>query len=95
MRVSLSVTTAHDELHISVEDRGPGIAPEDEARLFEPFFRGRSEGAERGAGLGLALCKAIADAHLGTLALHRKMDGGSCFTLSLPLDRRQPSGAAA
>ncbi len=42
---------------------GPGVRPEDEARLFEPFFRGEAQAPGHGAGLGLALCKAIAEAH--------------------------------
>ena len=57
---------------LSVKDRGPGIAPDDESRLFEPFFRGEAETDARGAGLGLALCKAIAEAHGGTLACARR-----------------------
>jgi len=75
-------------LVVSVKDCGPGIAAADEAYLFEPFLRGEARGAGHGSGLGLALCKAIADAHGGTLAFYRRRHGGSRFTLSLPLERQ-------
>jgi two-component system sensor histidine kinase KdpD len=76
-----------------VADRGPGIAPEYEARLFEPFFRGEAKGAGEGAGLGLALCRAIADAHGGTLVFARRRQGGSRFTLTLPIEPQPEAGA--
>lgn len=84
--IEVAVCARSDKLLVSVEDRGPGIAVEDEGRLFEPFFRGRHETVERGAGLGLALCKAIAEAHGGELGMRRRQGGGCCFTLTLPLD---------
>ena len=89
--IELGVCAVGSQLLVSVKDRGAGISIENEARLFEPFFRGRHEIGERGAGLGLALCKAIADAHGGTLGLRRRPQGGSCFTLSLPVDPKQPA----
>ena len=58
--ILLSACRAPDAVVVSVADRGPGVTPEDEARLFEPFFRGEAKAAGEGAGLGLALCRAIA-----------------------------------
>ena len=70
---------------LEVRDRGPGFAPGEEKRLFEKFYRGKSEGV-RGAGLGLAICRAIVTAHRGTIeALHRP-GGGAIFRIRLPLD---------
>jgi two-component system sensor histidine kinase KdpD len=89
--LELAVRAAPQGLLVSVKDRGPGIAAEDEARLFEPFFRGRHETGERGAGLGLALCKAIAEAHGGQLEMRRRPRGGCCFTLTLAVDAQQPT----
>lgn len=83
--VEVVVRPDADRLRIDVQDRGPGIPVEDEARLFEPFFRHRHETGARGAGLGLALCSVIAAAHGGELAMHRRTGGGSRFTLTLPI----------
>ena len=71
---------------VSVGDRGAGFSADDEARLFEPFVRGEARRPGEGAGLGLALCKAIAEAHGGRLAFARRRRGGSRFTLVLPLE---------
>jgi two-component system sensor histidine kinase KdpD len=71
-------------LLIGVEDRGPGFEPGLAARAFEPYVRGAS--ATRGAGIGLALCKAIAEAHGGTLEARARRHGGAAVVLSLPLE---------
>jgi two-component system sensor histidine kinase KdpD len=91
--VGIAAGRERDVVSLSVEDRGEAIAPETEARLFEPFFRGEAKGEAHGAGLGLALCKAIAEAHGGSLAYARRRGGGSRFTLALPLEA-QPQAAA-
>jgi len=71
---------------LTVSDTGPGIAPEDMPHVFERFYRadksrGRAEGR---AGLGLAICKAITEAHGGTLAAESSPGAGAAFTLRLP-----------
>ena len=83
--VHLTVIQRGDRLLLSVKDRGPGLAPGDESRVFEPFYRGRDAGDARGAGLGLALCRAIAAAHGGSLGVSRRVRGGCRFTLALPV----------
>ena len=83
--VELTVVQRRDRLLLSVKDRGPGLAPGDESRVFEPFYRGRGAADARGAGLGLALCRAIAAAHGGSLVVSRRMRGGCRFTLALPV----------
>ena len=55
-----------DSVIIEVRDRGPGIPPGNEERIFEKFYRGKSDGI-RGAGLGLPICRAIVEAHRGTI----------------------------
>ena len=92
--IELAVAQGDGELRVCVNDRGPGIAQADAVRIFEPYRRTDRSG-QRGAGLGLALCKAIADAHGGTLALHRREGGGSSFLLTLPVARSQPVGSVA
>jgi len=87
--IDLSVSASEQELLVCVKDRGPGIPQDRVATLFEPFSHNDHSG-ERGAGLGLAVCRAIATAHGGTLTLRRRSGGGSSFTLALPVDPQQP-----
>ena len=75
---------------IEVRDRGPGVPPGDEERIFEKFYRGKSENA-RGAGLGLAICRAIVEAHRGTIQALPRAGGGTTFRISLPLESRVTS----
>jgi signal transduction histidine kinase len=71
---------------ITVEDTGVGIAPEDLARIFEPYTKGayREGGSSTGAGLGLAVIRQIADAMHGEVAAEPRAEGGSRFTFSFP-----------
>jgi two-component system sensor histidine kinase ChvG len=66
---------------LSVEDSGPGIAEADLERVFERFF---TRGRERGTGLGLALVKAIAEAHAGSVTVHSPPGRGARFVVRLP-----------
>lgn len=68
------------EIHITVRDHGCGIPVENLERVFEPFFTTRAEGM----GLGLAVCRTIADAHGGRLWASNNDDGGASFHLALP-----------
>ena len=80
-----------DSLLLTVRDHGPGLPPAmrgREAELFEKFTRGQSESATPGVGLGLAICKAIVDAHRGHIVAGNAQDGGAEFTITLP--RRSP-----
>jgi len=71
---------------IEVCDRGPGIAPGDESRLFEKFFRGRQTGSgATSAGLGLAICRGVISAHGGTIAAANRPGGGAVFRMTLPI----------
>ena len=70
-----------EELRFIVRDSGAGIAPELQARLFEPFFTTRAEGT----GLGLAIARGVARGHGGDILLESTPGAGSAFTLSLPL----------
>ena len=70
---------------MAVRDRGGGIAPAERAKVFEVFQRGDGSGAARGAGVGLAVCRAIARAHGAELRLRGRAHGGSSFELWLPV----------
>jgi signal transduction histidine kinase len=67
--IELSVSAQAHVLEVSVKDRGPGLSDAQQASLFAPHVRGDHPGV-RGAGLGLAVCKAIAEAH-GARLTHR------------------------
>ncbi len=79
---------------IAVKDRGAGIAAAEQELIFEPYHRGDRSG-QCGAGLGLALCRAIAVAHGGSLMVRRRQGGGSCFFATLPMAETQPAQEAA
>ena len=81
-------------MQVAVKDRGEAIALERQQAIFEPYARNDQSG-QRGAGLGLALCRAIAQAHGGSLTVRRRNGGGNSFTFSMPVDPQQPVGDAA
>jgi len=68
---------------VEVRDRGPGVADEDAALVFDRFFRSTNARGMPGAGLGLAIVKQIADAHGGSVSLDRPAGGGARFRLQL------------
>ena len=79
-----------DHIVVEVRDRGPGIRPGDESRVFEKFYRG-SDQSVSGAGLGLAICKGMVEAHGGTIAVENRTGGGATFRITLPVPSETPS----
>jgi two-component system sensor histidine kinase KdpD len=71
-------------VRVVVEDDGPGLPEGDPQRLFEKFQRGSGEGAVAGAGLGLAICRAIVRAHGGEIVARRRELLGARFEFTLP-----------
>jgi len=92
-RVDIRATAEGGLLRVTVEDRGPGLPPGSESRVFEKFFRA-SDRVE-GAGLGLAICHAIAAAHGGTITASNRPGGGASFVVTLVADALpgEPSGS--
>jgi signal transduction histidine kinase len=82
---------------ISVKDTGPGISPEHQARLFQPFMQvdNTKTRAHDGAGLGLVITRRLARAMGGDVAVSSKLGHGSTFTFYLPLDIAKAAPAAA
>ena len=72
-------------MRIEVGDDGPGIRAGQEEAIFEKFTRGARESAIAGVGLGLAICKAIVEAHGGTISAANGEGGGAVFSFTLPL----------
>ena len=84
--VEVAVQDDAGEITIRVTDDGPGIPEEDLANLFEPFYRvDRSRSKKSGGyGLGLSICKRIAEAHGGGITVANRAPRGAVFTLTLP-----------
>jgi two-component system sensor histidine kinase KdpD len=72
-------------LNVSVSDNGPGLPAGREEAIFEKFTRGERESATPGVGLGLAICRAIVEAHGGVIRAGDSPEGGASFIFSLPL----------
>jgi two-component system sensor kinase FixL len=81
-RIEIQVRKKGSEVLVSVTDNGPGVPEDCRPHLFESFFTTKP----KGVGLGLSICKTIAGAHGGNLRYTAPQNGGSRFTLSLPLE---------
>jgi two-component system sensor histidine kinase KdpD len=75
---------------IEVRDRGPGLPVGKEEAVFEKFVRGTHAGVA-GVGLGLPICRAIVEAHGGTIRAENREGGGALFRISMPLPRQPPA----
>ena len=85
--IEVRAATTATELVLTVRDHGPGLPASVRGReetLFEKFTRGQVESASPGVGLGLAICKAVVDAHRGTITAANADGGGAEFTVRLP-----------
>ena len=91
-------------VRVTVSDRGPGIDPEDRARMFERFVRGKTSGETRvhGSGIGLSLVQHIAQSHGRTIKVKSPISEevrGCAFELAIPVDqatlRTPPASAPA
>jgi two-component system, OmpR family, sensor histidine kinase KdpD len=91
--IDISATRDGDRLVVEVSDRGPGIPRESMDRIFEKFYRLPREGAGGGAGLGLAICRGIVDAHGGRIWAENREGGGAAFRFALPIDGPAPEPA--
>jgi two-component system sensor histidine kinase KdpD len=87
--LEISAERSEDSLLVSVADRGPGIPAEHRALIFEKFFREDPKAAV-GAGLGLAICHGIVDAHGGKIWVDENPEGGSIFRFTLPIGAPAP-----
>jgi two-component system sensor histidine kinase KdpD len=90
--VEVRARVAANHLELEVCDRGPGLPPGTESRVFEKFFRAGPVHAP-GVGLGLAICRAIAHAHGGSIVAENREGGGACFRVTLPLAGTPPDAS--
>jgi signal transduction histidine kinase len=82
--VRITAEEAGEQVIVAVEDNGPGIAAMDLERVFDRFYRGSSERHIPGAGLGLAICKEITEAHGGRITAASEDGSGATICFSLP-----------
>ncbi|HEY2816934.1 MAG TPA: two-component system sensor histidine kinase KdpD [Casimicrobiaceae bacterium] len=83
--IRIRARVSGDELVIEVSDRGPGVPPSQREAIFDKFTRGARESATPGVGLGLAISRAIVEAHRGRIWVDDAPDGGARFSFTLPL----------
>ncbi|MFO1372289.1 MAG: DUF4118 domain-containing protein [Candidatus Competibacteraceae bacterium] len=88
--IGVTASAEIDWLRVEVWDEGPGLPAGHEQDLFEKFTRGHAESAVPGVGLGLAICRAIIEAHGGQIQAETRVTGGACFTFTLPLETPPP-----
>jgi two-component system sensor histidine kinase KdpD len=84
-RIAIAAMPDNKFLHIEVRDNGPGIPAGSEQAIFEKFTRGERESSKPGVGLGLAICRALVEAHGGTIRAFAAPEGGASFVFTLPL----------
>lgn len=87
----LTIRTAQieDAALVAIEDTGPGLADEVREKLFQPFVTTK----EKGMGIGLSVCRAIVDAHGGTIEAARNGSGGTTFTFTVPFSQTETAEA--
>jgi two-component system sensor histidine kinase KdpD len=84
--IYVSAESSGTEVSVSVADRGAGIDELEQALIFDKFYRGKdSRGSVQGTGMGLAIAKAVLDAHGGNIRVTSQLGQGSVFTFTLPL----------
>jgi two-component system sensor histidine kinase KdpD len=90
--IFVSADPQKDMLAISVADRGTGIDPLEQGMIFDKFYRGPSQRNQvSGTGMGLAICRAIVNAHGGTIGITSQLGHGSVFTFTLPIATPDPA----
>jgi two-component system sensor histidine kinase BaeS len=89
-RIELAAYPDEESVVIEVRDNGPGIPDEELAYVFESFRSGSSRG---GTGMGLAIVKAIVEAHGGAVSAENLPGGGASFRLRLPAPAPPPAAA--
>jgi two-component system sensor histidine kinase KdpD len=91
--IELSAQARSDEVVVQLADRGPGLLPGTESRIFDKFYRSQP-GSAGGVGLGLTICRGIVEAHGGEITARNRSGGGAVFMFTLPLTETPPEMSA-
>ncbi len=85
--ISISASVRRGFVQINVNDQGPGIPPAEHKKVFEAFRRGANveKSSVQGAGLGLAICKGLVEAHGGRIWIKKKTTPGATISFTIPL----------
>src|SRR5581483_7771193 len=90
--ITITAVVEGGKLVTSVADRGPGIETIDQGMIFDKFYRGRGQrSTSQGTGMGLAIAKALVEAHGGTITVVSQLGSGSVFSFTLPLQAARVS----
>ena len=96
--IEIRMEPGENEIAVEVADRGPGLPPGEEQRVFEKFYRAREADRPGGIGLGLTIARGIVEAHGGAMTAANREGGGAAFRFTLPLEgeppRVEPEGTA-
>jgi len=90
-QITVTLSTSDGNAVISVEDRGIGIAEDDQKHLFEPFFRASNVGNVRGTGMGLNIVRDCVRLHRGSIDVESKLNQGTRFTVRIPIHLAFPA----
>ncbi len=97
--VEVGARREEDGIYLWVKDQGQGIAPEEQARIFDKFYRGRDGARKAGTGLGLSMVRSFIGLHGGRVVLDSEQDKGATFTCVIPynphVQTEETSGVAA
>ena len=88
--IDLTASAGDREVVVEVADRGPGLPPGEEGRIFEKFYRLQPD-REGGVGLGLTICRGIVEAHGGRIWAENRSGRGALFRFTIPVTERQPA----
>lgn len=90
--IDITARSIPQAVEVTVADRGPGLNETERQRVFEKFYRSSGVRSDRGrgAGLGLAICRAIVTAHGGRIWADAHEGGGTCFRFTLPIEAAPP-----
>jgi len=88
--IEITATAVEGAVRVDVADRGPGLPPGEETRIFEKFYRAPGATSTSGVGLGLTICRGIITAHGGRIWAENRRGGGAVFHFTLPLAGAPP-----